>query len=150
MSTRAGKALPIIGTGLATYQGTQDFPLVQIQSRTEKLAEMRQRLGRELTEVENALYGTAGAKDAWKSLTSLFGSDEELSIKKAPVTVQDAEKAGIIPTVNAAQKPQANAAPPLPPMTFTSQLLLDGRTLAEATNQYNALDAGRGTGGIYP
>ncbi|MDE9466890.1 phage tail tape measure protein [Xenorhabdus bovienii] len=150
LSTRAGKAIPIIGTGLATYQGTQDFPLVQIQSRTEKLAEMRQRLGRELTEVENALYGTAGAKDAWKSLTSLFGSDEELSIKKAPVTVQDAEKAGIVPTVNAAQKPQANAAPPLPPITFTSQLLLDGRTLAEATNQYNALDAGRGTGGIYP
>ncbi|MEQ1966268.1 phage tail tape measure protein [Xenorhabdus nematophila] len=151
LSTPSGRAIPVIGTVLAAYQGTQDFPLIQIQSRDEKLAEMRQRLGRELTELETALYGTAGAKDAWNDIKSLFGADEELAIKKAPVTIQDVEKAGIIPTVNTLPKSQTNTAPPpLPPITINSQLTVDGRVLAEATNQYNAAEAGRGTGGLYP
>ncbi|MEQ1967358.1 phage tail tape measure protein [Xenorhabdus nematophila] len=152
LSTPAGRAIPGIGAGLAAYQGTQDFPLFQIQSKDEKLAEVRQRLGRELTELETALYGTAGAKDAWNDIKSLFGADEELAIKKAPVTMQDVEKAGIVPTtVNTLPKSQTNTAPPpLPPITINSQLTVDGRVLAEATNQYNAAEAGRGTGGLYP
>ncbi|WP_160300197.1 phage tail tape measure protein [Xenorhabdus griffiniae] len=153
LSTPAGRAIPVIGTGLAAYQGTQDFPLIQIQGKAEKLAEVRQRLGRELTEFEKAYYGTAGAKDAWHDIQSLFSSSDELSIKKAPVTIQDAEKAGIVaPDTNRVQKLPASASKtqPLPPITFTSQLLLDGRTLAEITNEYNAAEAGRGTGGLYP
>ncbi|PHM47084.1 phage tail tape measure protein [Xenorhabdus miraniensis] len=151
LSTPAGRAIPVLGTGLAAYQGGLDFPLVQIQSKDEKLAELRQRLGRELTEFEKAYYGTAGAKDAWRDIKSLFGAEDELSIKKAPVSQQDVEKAGIVPTAHAPQQTSANTPPPpLPPITINSQLTLDGRVLAEATNQYNATEAGRGTGGIYP
>ncbi|CDL80183.1 phage tail tape measure protein [Xenorhabdus cabanillasii] len=157
LSTPTGRAIPVIGTTLAAYQGTQDFPLVQIQSRDEKLAEIRHKLGRELTEAEKIAYGTAGAKDAWNdiqtgwsNIKSLF-SDDELSIKKAPITRQDIENAGIIPPANINQKPPATPVPsPLPPITINSQLTLDGRVLAEATNQYNAAEAGRGTGGLYP
>ncbi|PHM22529.1 phage tail tape measure protein [Xenorhabdus ehlersii] len=152
LSTPAGRAIPVIGTGVAAYQGTQDFPLIQIQGKDEKLAEVRQRLGRELTEFEKTYYGTAGAKDAWHDIKSLFNFDDELSIKKAPITIQDAEKAGIVmaPKTNLVQKLPDSQTSPLPPITFTSQLLLDGRTLAEVTNEYNAAEAGRGTGGVYP
>jgi hypothetical protein len=158
LSTPGGKAIPVIGTAYTAYQGAQDVPLIQIQSREERRAERREILGRELTEFEYYYYGSPGLKDRWNELKSgwremkgYFSGEDDLAINKAPLTMQDVQKAGIIPSAQTNTKPQANTTPPpLPPITINSQLNVDGRVLAESVNQYNAADAGRGTGGMTP
>ncbi|HBB9613794.1 TPA: phage tail tape measure protein [Escherichia coli] len=39
--------------------------------------------------------------------------------------------------------------PPASPISFTTQLVLDGQVVAEAVNKYNLQDGNRGTGGTY-
>ncbi|HBC0038457.1 TPA: phage tail tape measure protein [Salmonella enterica] len=39
--------------------------------------------------------------------------------------------------------------PPAPPVSVTTQLVLDGQVIAEAVNKYNLQDGNRGTGGTY-
>lgn len=51
------------------------------------------------------------------------------------------------PQSNATQQQAQAAAQPTPPVSVTTQLVVDGHVLAEAVNKYNVQDGNRGTGG---
>lgn len=170
------KILPIISTGIMAYEGAQDFPLIQLQTKEEKLNDYQQRFGRELNEQEKALFGTPGFKDALDDVLKWLHptKDEHNSSPSQrspalppyltgrnssplfavpdygrPITSSDAQKVAYQPSV----KPNTHHALPSiqtpQHIELRTTVELDGHVLAEAVNKINGQDANRSTGGFY-
>lgn len=166
-----GKVLPIIGTGMMAYEGAQDFPLIQIQSKDEKIKEYQQRFGREFNEQEKMLFGTPGFKDAVDDVLTWFShSDDEKALSPPqrtpalpayltgdsplfdvpdygrPITPFDTEK--LRPQTLNTHHESPTTQPPQH-IELRTTVELDSHVIAEAINKINGQDANLSTGGIY-
>lgn len=131
----AGKVLGKVAVPLAVYQGAQDAPLVNVERGD---ADARERL-----KTNNYSSSEARMLDAVKARPGLLDAvDEVKAWWNSPSTIgQSTPATAGVPSylLPAQQKPQ--------PVTITTNLMLDGRTVAQVVNEYNGEQSVRGSTG---
>lgn len=131
----AGKVLGRIAAPLALYKGMEDAPLVHVERGD---ADARERL-------KTGNYSSSEARmlDAVKARPGLLDAvDEVKAWWNSPATIgQPSSAAAGVPSylIPNQQKPQS--------LTITTNLMLDGRTVAQAVNEYNGEQSVRGSTG---
>ncbi|PUX30553.1 phage tail tape measure protein [Cronobacter sakazakii] len=128
----AGKVL----APLALYQGMQDAPLVHIERGD---ADARERL-----KVDNYSSESARMLDAVKARPGLLDAVDEIkSWWNSPATMgQNTPATTGVPSYLLPQQQQKSQ-----PINFTTKLILDGREIASAVNEYNGDQSVRGSTG---
>ncbi|QPR26783.1 phage tail tape measure protein [Edwardsiella hoshinae] len=137
------KWIPIIGELIAAAQGTQDFPVIQVERASEKKA----RIKASGIPTPHELQGEANsgglldvwdeAKAQWKRLTGHPIRDDQIHPQQVIAATQPPQAKGGASQTTASPTPSA-AAPQV------IRLEVDGRTLAEIVNQINAQEGVRG------
>lgn len=137
------KGIPIIGELIAAAQGTQDFPVIQVERASEKKA----RIKASGIPIPHELQGEANsgglldvwdeAKAQWKRLTGHPIRDDQIHPQQVIAATQPPQAKGGASQTTASPTPSA-AAPQV------IRLEVDGRTLAEIVNQINAQEGVRG------
>lgn len=128
----AGKVL----APLAIYQGMQDAPLVHVERGD---SDARERL-----KVDNYSSESARMLDAVKARPGLLDAvDEVKSWWSSPATVgQNTPATTGVPSYLLPQQQQKSQ-----PINLTTKLILDGREIASAVNEYNGEQSVRGSTG---
>ncbi|WOR47989.1 phage tail tape measure protein [Citrobacter freundii] len=132
----AGKVLGRVAAPLALYQGMQDAPLVHVERGD---ADARARL-----KVDNYSSESARMLDAVKARPGLLDAvDEVKSWWSSPATVgQNTPATTGVPSYLLPQQQQKSQ-----PINLTTKLVLDGREIASAVNEYNGEQSVRGSTG---
>ncbi|EFS5601883.1 TPA: phage tail tape measure protein [Escherichia coli] len=132
----SGKVLGRVAAPLALYQGMQDAPLVHVERGD---ADARARL-----KVDNYSSESARMLDAVKARPGLLDAvDEVKSWWSSPATVgQNTPATTGVPSYLLPQQQQKSQ-----PINLTTKLVLDGREIASAVNEYNGEQSVRGSTG---
>ncbi|HAM5179606.1 TPA: phage tail tape measure protein [Escherichia coli] len=132
----AGKVLGRVAAPLALYQGMQDAPLVHVERGD---ADARARL-----KVDNYSSESARMLDAVKARPGLLDAVDEIkSWWSSPATMgQNTPATTGVPSYLLPQQQQKSQ-----PINLTTKLVLDGREIASAVNEYNGEQSVRGSTG---
>lgn len=133
-----GRIAGRVAAPLALYQASQDAPLIQVE-RGDKEARDRLKVGNYPDGLSRQLDGIKaqpGLLDAW---------DEVQSWWSKPSTIGVGSNGSGLPSYLQAPAQQA----PFLPIQIQNTLTLDGKVVAESTNEVNANQANRGSTGGY-
>ncbi|EGZ6790370.1 phage tail tape measure protein, partial [Escherichia coli] len=132
----AGKVLGRVAAPLALYQGMKDAPLVHVERGD---ADARARL-----KVDNYSSESARMLDAVKARPGLLDAVDEIkSWWSSPATMgQNTPATTGVPSYLLPQQQQKSQ-----PINLTTKLVLDGREIASAVNEYNGEQSVRGSTG---